>query len=278
MSQNIQNTIPSSNFPKNFCVDFNQSQIQLLQSLNIWEQVQQCVNQNQVLQLIVQAKERLQTQIYDNVHSKEVINPYKMTMIDPASLQKSLQKMVKNGCEAVVVEVSSQGLEQNRHWGLGQFSIGSFINLYPEHIESHGSFENYKRAKMKLFESLKPDAVAIANGEDQYADEMLNIAPSTVSKFKITKGTHYNISPYSHTMFKTFAIPNQVEDKSSFLMADFEVENVVLAGNIADQYLQKYHTKQLDYTILYRNYFTTPGRMEWVVRDSQVLFKVKQIG
>jgi UDP-N-acetylmuramoyl-L-alanyl-D-glutamate--2,6-diaminopimelate ligase len=61
--------------------------------------------------------------------------------------------MVKNGCHYAVLEISSEGLAQHRHYGIN-FDIALFTNLTPEHLESHGGFEQYKRAKAILFQSL----------------------------------------------------------------------------------------------------------------------------
>jgi UDP-N-acetylmuramoyl-L-alanyl-D-glutamate--2,6-diaminopimelate ligase len=106
----------------------------------------------------------------------EKVNQFKMTTIDSFDLNKLLSKMVKNGCEYVVLELSSQGLFQNRHFGLGKYDLGMFLNIYPEHIESHGSFENYLKAKGILFQNLKKNAIFLGNGDDPNTEYMANIA------------------------------------------------------------------------------------------------------
>ena len=58
--------------------------------------------------------------------------------------------MVDAGCTHVVLETSSQGLIQHRHAGVA-YDVAVFTNLTPEHIEAHGGFENYKKAKKLLF-------------------------------------------------------------------------------------------------------------------------------
>ena len=85
--------------------------------------------------------------------NNEKLNDMKMTTPSGWFIQKSLAEMVKNKFEYAVLEISSQGLEQNRHLGI-EFDVAVFTNLTPEHIEAHGSFENYKLAKAKLFASL----------------------------------------------------------------------------------------------------------------------------
>lgn len=87
------------------------------------------------------------------VGKKEWLNKTKMTMTGRFYLQKILKDMVKAGCEYAVIETSSQGLEQYRHVGIN-YDMAVFTNLTPEHIEAHGGFENYKKAKGKLFKHL----------------------------------------------------------------------------------------------------------------------------
>jgi len=65
-----------------------------------------------------------------------------------------LRQMVKNGCQYAIVETTSEGIRQFRHRFIN-YDIVLLTCLYPEHIESHGSFENYKQAKGKLFAHLK---------------------------------------------------------------------------------------------------------------------------
>jgi UDP-N-acetylmuramoyl-L-alanyl-D-glutamate--2,6-diaminopimelate ligase len=70
------------------------------------------------------------------------------------ALQRFLKRAAGLGCEYAVVEVTSQGIAQHRHEFI-DWDVAVFLNLAPEHIESHGSFENYRAAKMTFFSSLK---------------------------------------------------------------------------------------------------------------------------
>src|SRR5690606_503814 len=80
-------------------------------------------------------------------------------------LQKLLAQMRDAGCRYAVVETSSEGIAQHRHAGIA-YDIAVFTNLTPEHIESHGSFENYKSAKGKLFDKLAHDPRKKFDGRD----------------------------------------------------------------------------------------------------------------
>lgn len=87
------------------------------------------------------------------IAGKEWLNDSKMTMLGRFRLQKMLAQMVSAGCTYAVIETSSEGIAQHRSAAI-HYDIAVFTNLTPEHIESHGSFENYRDAKAKLFSGL----------------------------------------------------------------------------------------------------------------------------
>lgn len=112
---------------------------------------------------------------------REWLNDKKMTMPGRFFLQKNLRRMIRNGCSAVVVETTSQGIEQFRHRFLN-YDLVLFTNLYPEHIEAHGGFENYKQAKGKLFAHL-------SRCRSKYlgADNKVVLKSSGLQKTELTK-------------------------------------------------------------------------------------------
>jgi UDP-N-acetylmuramoyl-L-alanyl-D-glutamate--2,6-diaminopimelate ligase len=84
---------------------------------------------------------------------REWLNDKKMTMPGRFFIQRLIGQMVKNGCRYAVVETTSEGIKQFRHRFIN-YDVLIFTGLYPEHIESHGSFEKYKEAKGALFKHL----------------------------------------------------------------------------------------------------------------------------
>ena len=87
-------------------------------------------------------------------------------------LQKYMREMVNNGCKAVVMEVSSQGLKMERTSGF-VFDIGAFTNLEPDHIgpNEHKDFDEYAECKAKLFRACR---FGILNKDDVNYQRMLN--------------------------------------------------------------------------------------------------------
>ncbi len=85
-----------------------------------------------------------------------------MTTPDPVSLHKQLAQMM---CNNLAIEASSHGLEQYRMDGL-KVSIAAFTNLTQDHLDYHGSMEDYFSAKLRLFsEILERDGAAVLNAD-----------------------------------------------------------------------------------------------------------------
>lgn len=101
-------------------------------------------------------------------------------------VQEYFDKMVKAGCDTVVMEVSSQGLMLHRTQGF-VFDIGIFTNIEPDHIGEgeHASFEEYLSCKGLLFKQCK---IGIVNGDDVHCDDVLNGHTCKVEKFGLQDG------------------------------------------------------------------------------------------
>ncbi len=82
--------------------------------------------------------------------------------------QKYLRQMADSGTQYCITEVSSHSLELHRV-GCTHFAAAVFTNLTHEHLDLHGSMENYAAAKAKLFEMCD---VAIMNADDEYSMEI----------------------------------------------------------------------------------------------------------
>jgi UDP-N-acetylmuramoyl-L-alanyl-D-glutamate--2,6-diaminopimelate ligase len=76
------------------------------------------------------------------------------------------------GDRAAVIETSSHALAQGRVAAL-PFGVGVFTNLSRDHLDDHGTMDNYAAAKARLFEELGPDALAIVNADDPWHGRML---------------------------------------------------------------------------------------------------------
>ena len=89
-----------------------------------------------------------------------------LTTPGPIELQRTLRRMVDDGCTACAMEVSSHALDQDRVHGL-DFSVGIFTNITTDHLDYHGTPRAYRQAKKKLFDDLNSDATALYNADDE---------------------------------------------------------------------------------------------------------------
>ena len=103
---------------------------------------------------------------------KDIKIPSENTTPESFMVQKYFAKMVEEGCEAVVMEVSSQGLMLDRVAGF-TFDYGIFTNLSPDHIgpNEHKDFDDYAGCKAKLFKNCRH---GIFNIDDEYAEKMID--------------------------------------------------------------------------------------------------------
>lgn len=104
----------------------------------------------------------------NNRIGKKVINTDRTTPEAP-ELNTFFDLMVKNNIEVCTMEVSSHALEMKRVEDI-EFNIGIFTNLTPDHLDYHGTMENYKKSKLKLF--YKTSDINIINIDDKYGKEI----------------------------------------------------------------------------------------------------------
>jgi len=153
------------------------------------------------------------------IGEKEWENKYKMSMPGRFVIQKFLWQAClpagrqKKPCDFVVLEVTSEGIRQFRHRFI-DFDTVVFTNLSPEHIESHGGFENYKKEKLKLFKAAKN--IHVINGDDKNAEDFLKIPAKQKIVFGINDAKNLNLKLQ--------------------LVGDFNVMNALAAMNVAMAY------------------------------------------
>ncbi len=92
--------------------------------------------------------------------------PATHTTPDSLNLHALLAQMVEAGCGYVFMEASSHGLTQKRLAGV-RLTGGVFTNITHDHLDYHGTFDNYIRAKKMLFDALPAEAFALVNKDDK---------------------------------------------------------------------------------------------------------------
>lgn len=167
------------------------------------------------------------------IGEKEILNPKKMTMPSGWLLQKWMKRMVDEKCEYAIIEVSSEGLAQNRHIGIC-FDVAVLTNLTPEHIESHGGFENYKHAKGKLFETLSDSELCppkaqinpelkktiVTNSDDEHSAYFAGFKADRYITYGVNHSADYQVSDITYSpagiFYKLQAISYQLALKGQF--------------------------------------------------------------
>lgn len=111
--------------------------------------------------------------------------PANNTTPESFEIHRIFRTMVEEGCDAVVMEASSQGFKLDRTAGI-QFDYGLFSNLSPDHIgpNEHENFEEYLACKAMLFQQCKQ---GFANIDDEHFAEITKDAASEILSFGLAK-------------------------------------------------------------------------------------------
>ncbi|MBR5438030.1 MAG: UDP-N-acetylmuramoyl-L-alanyl-D-glutamate--2,6-diaminopimelate ligase [Clostridia bacterium] len=104
-----------------------------------------------------------------------------LTTPDSFYMHKKFAEMTECNTEFCIIEASSQGLCQQRLYGL-EFEIGVFLNLTEDHLDYHGDMESYKNAKKLLLSSSR---MSVINADDAYKDEFISSAAGEVKTFSL---------------------------------------------------------------------------------------------
>jgi len=124
--------------------------------------------------------------------------------------------MKKKRCDYALIETTSQGIEQYRHWGIN-YDVGIFTNLSPEHIEWHGSFEKYRQAKEKLFDHLSRSSRKKIKGRVIPKIGIINLDDNSSSHF-----LKYNYDQkYGYTLNKSIS---KLKNKNLKIVSAQEIE------------------------------------------------------
>lgn len=165
--------------------------------------------------------------------------PSTHTTPDAVTCQKLLREMVKENCQAAVMEVTSQGLDQGRVKHI-EFDIALFTNLTSDHLDYHKTWEAYAKVKEKLFTSLiskqkKEAKVAIINLDDPYAATLIAKTPAKVFTYGFSSKAdlyaidmHYSIKGTQFTLIhegKSYPVTTN-------LVGKFNVYNLLAAFSV----------------------------------------------
>jgi UDP-N-acetylmuramoyl-L-alanyl-D-glutamate--2,6-diaminopimelate ligase len=203
------------------------------------------------------------------------VNGFKMTMPGRFFLQRFLKKLVDNSCDIAVIEVTSEGIKQKRNLCM-DFDVVLITNINPEHIESHGGFENYKNTKANLFTNLMKGSqkgiakTIIVNNDDETAKTFSSFPSERSITFGRATTSKLQVSHISADFFRSqFSIvyDNQTYDISLPAGGPFVVDNILasLAITCAFDIPLKNSISAL------KDIKNPPGRFEVVSSDPMII-------
>ncbi|HBB43976.1 MAG: UDP-N-acetylmuramoyl-L-alanyl-D-glutamate-2,6-diaminopimelate ligase [Candidatus Nomurabacteria bacterium GW2011_GWB1_44_12] len=156
------------------------------------------------------------------VGDEEERNLYKMTIPGRFFVQRFLRRAVNAKCDWVIIEMTSEGARQFRHKFI-DFDALIFTNLSPEHIESHGSFEKYKDAKLSIARALanspKRPRIIIANADNEYAGEFLSVDADTKTTYSLKDAEPYTLEK-NKTTFNFMGSPVHAHLSGAFNLSN----------------------------------------------------------
>ncbi len=123
----------------------------------------------------------ISTVVY-RIGEREIVSTH--TTPDAIRLNAMLREMVDMGCDYCFMEVSSHSVVQERIRGL-RFRGAIFTNLTHDHLDYHGTFAEYIKAKKRLFDSLDKRAFALTNADDRNGEVMVQNCRAQVSRYSL---------------------------------------------------------------------------------------------
>lgn len=161
------------------------------------------------------------------IGNQERPNKYKMSMPGRFFMQKFISDAVQAKCDIAIIEMTSEGSKQFRHKFIYTDAF-IFTNLSPEHIESHGSFEKYKEAKVRMVPNLKKKkGVLIVNNDSEYSPDFIKRqGTGKVISFSFKKDVQVVATSPIKFLYKG------IEFNSS-LIGEFNIQNILAAYETA---------------------------------------------
>lgn len=175
------------------------------------------------------------------IASHKWTNVSKQTTLSPFAMQRMLRQMVKKNCTHAVLEVSSHAMTQSRVLGIN-FDTAVFTNITEDHIEYHGSFQEYLHAKGSLFKKLnqsrrKPNIpkLSVLNADDKQFDYFDQFIVDRKYTYSLKRGTCYASSVELNASGSDFIlhIPNDSIKIELKMPGEFNIYNSLAAATVA---------------------------------------------
>ncbi|GGF21259.1 UDP-N-acetylmuramoyl-L-alanyl-D-glutamate--2,6-diaminopimelate ligase [Echinicola rosea] len=134
----------------------------------------------------------------ENKINDEVI-PATHTTPDSVAINKLMAQMVGEGCTHCFMEASSHAIVQERMSGI-KLAGAVFTNISHDHLDYHGTFDEYIKAKKKLFDELPKGAFALVNADDKRGMVMMQNTKASKHTFGLKYPTDFKAKVLSNTL------------------------------------------------------------------------------
>jgi UDP-N-acetylmuramoyl-L-alanyl-D-glutamate--2,6-diaminopimelate ligase len=149
-----------------------------------------------------------------------------VTTPNPFELQNFIKGAVKSGSKYLVLESTSHGLAQHRVWG-SHYQIGVVTNITREHLDYHGSYEQYLRDKARMLKSVK---TSILNRDDASFETLRPLAAGLVITYGLKPGADVTSDGFRLTPNgMDITIPRLGRTVHSQLVGDYNAQNILAA-------------------------------------------------
>lgn len=165
------------------------------------------------------------------VRVRNEVLPAQLTTPDAKQLQMYFQMMYERGCDYCFMEVSSIAVHQHRVAGT-LFKAGIFTNITHDHLDYHGTFENYFACKQAFFNMLPSYAHAISNADDKNSLVMVQNSKAQKCFYGIRRLAHHNAKIIESTLEGLHLMIDNHELWVP-LLGDFNAYNVLAAYVLA---------------------------------------------
>ncbi|MCB9135695.1 MAG: UDP-N-acetylmuramoyl-L-alanyl-D-glutamate--2,6-diaminopimelate ligase [Anaerolineales bacterium] len=152
-----------------------------------------------------------------------------VTTPNPFELQKFIKDAVRAGSKYLVLESTSHGLAQYRVWG-SNYQIGVFTNVTREHLDYHGSYEQYLKDKARLLKSVK---TSILNRDDASFEKLKPLARGKLLTYGLKPGAEITSDGFRLTPTgMDITIPRLGQTVHAQLVGDYNAQNILAATSV----------------------------------------------
>jgi len=169
------------------------------------------------------------------IHHKSITRNNNLTTPESELIVSHLNQLYSKKVENIIIEASSHGLDQYRLDGVS-FNIVAITSFTRDHLDYHKSFNNYKKAKLRLFsEVVNKKGTAIINENIPHYKDFIKTSKSnnlkviTIGKSSFSNWKYSKINTYKNNQTIELIYKNKKTIIFSKLIGDFQINNLITA-------------------------------------------------